>query len=342
MMRGDLQRYAAANARVRALLAAMLGRSGLETLYSYPSRDAMLETLQRTAYGAAMPSEARSDAAVVGRLVQVGTIVLAMLNGPEHEVVRQYLLHYEIQNLTVIIRGLHGRWPWEHIKSHLVELQQLATVDQSALARARDLTELVERLNGTPYHQSLANAWRRLDEAGPFALEVALELDYYGRLWGATRALEASDRVWAQRLLGIVFDILNLDWIAYYHACGTRPEEISNYTLPWGRWITPPTGAALIDAIDEQWEAALAGTPYAAFFAGNAPHRSDLVFAGLWRVLAREIQHGLRIYPFHIGVPLGFLLAQEIEIRDLQVLLAAKGLGVATEEALEHVATLRP
>ncbi len=340
-MTGDLRRYAAANARVRVLLAALLGRSGLETLYSYPSREAMLETLEHTAYGTAISSEACSDAAVLDRLVQVGTIVVAMLSGPEHNFVRQYLLHHEIQNLKIIIRAVHGHWPWDEVGPRLLNLQQLATIDPAALARVRDLAELVERLVGTPYGQPLANAWRRLDEAGPFALELALELDYFARLWGAAGALEASDRTWAHRLLGILFDILNLGWVAHYQASGTRPEEGVNYTLPWGRWMTPETVAALIAGTSQAWESALAGTPYAACFTGG-PHRSDLVHAGLWRVLASEIQRGLSVYPFHIGVPLGFLLAQEIEIRDLQVLLAAKSLGVAAEEALDHVATLRP
>ena len=342
-MTGDLRRYAGANARVRGLLVSLLGRAGLEALYSYPTRAAIIDVLRRTGYGAAMRGELQSDADVRRRLIAVGEAVLGMLAGAEALFVKQYLLRHEVENLKLIIRAVYRGVAWEQIAAHILPLKAIGTIEPEDLASAPDLHELVTRLAGTPYHAVLTAALRRLDDVGPFALEVAVELDYYDRLWSATEALRATDTVWGQRLLGILFDILNLGYIARYRdVLALAPEEIPNYTLRQGRWLTPELRRALAARSDGGWDTVLAGTPYAPLFAGPAvAHGFEAACPGLWRVLAGEVQRALRVYPFHIGVPLGFLLAQEIEIRDLQILLAAKSLGCAAGEALECVATVR-
>ena len=204
-----------------------------------------------------------------------------------------------------------------------------------------DLHELAARLEGTAYGNAAAAALHRVEAAGSFALESALEIDFYERLWARTTALRAADAARAQRLLGMLFDLLNLAWIARYRdALALSREEILNYTLRQGRWISTAVRAALADSPPGVWSA-LAATPYAAFFVDSREGTTDLALVKLWRVIGIEIERGFRVYPFHIGVPLGILLAQEIELHDLRVLLAAKALGLTRELAFEHVATVR-
>ena len=222
----------------------------------------------------------------------------------------------------------------------------MATVNPRTLARARDVGDLVTRLASSPYGAALHAAVHRLPEAGPFALEIAVELDYYDRLWAATDTLAAADRGCARRLLGVLFDVLNLGWIARYRdALDLSPEEIMNYTLRQGRWLTLEVRRALATAprageSPAGWDA-LARTPYARLLTGVRVADFDTVSAGLWRLLAVESQRLLTGYPFHIGVPLGFLFTQEIEIRDLQILLAAKRIGMTGSQILDHLASVR-
>jgi vacuolar-type H+-ATPase subunit C/Vma6 len=152
-------------------------------------------------------------------------------------------------------------------------------------------------------------------------------------LWSVSASLRSSDTTRARHLLGILFDILNLTWIARYRdALGLSPEEIINYTLRPGRWVTLEMRRRLAESRNQPWDVALAGTPYAALV-GNAPLGGfDGLATALWRFLALEAQRALVGYPFHIGVPLGLLLTQEIEIRDLRTLFAAQRLGVRAGE----------
>jgi V/A-type H+-transporting ATPase subunit C len=341
-MASELTRYAAGNARTRALLAQLLGRPGLEALYTYPSAAGLVEALRRTPYGDAMAGSDRPDLQLTARFTAVGRTLLAWLQDPERAFVREYLLRYEVENLKLLIRAVHGHHPWERIAPYVVPLTGIATVDVRELARATDVPALVDRLAGSRYAAAAHSALHRLATAGPFALEVALELDFYDRLWAATDTLHAGDAVRARQILGVLYDILNLGWIARYRdVWELSPEEILNYTLRQGRWITLDVRRRLAEDRAGVWQHALERTPYAELASAIETQGLDTVSPALWRLLAGQIQNGLIGYPFHIGGPLGLLVLQEIEIRDLYALLAAKRLQVPPAEILAHVASMR-
>ncbi len=340
-MSGDLARFAAVNARVRAILPTLLGRTGLAALCSYPSA-VLKDALTRTAYGRIATAEISAEHMIGLRFAAVANDVLRLLPDPERSFLHAYLLHHEVENLKIILRAVHRGVPWETVAPQLVPLAGIETIDRSAVASARDLRDLADRLAATPYAVALRHALHRIDSAGVFAAEVAVEIDYYERLWSATAWLRAADAARARNLLGILFDILNLGWIARYRdVLQLSSEEILSYTLRQGRWITTPLRQALAADRTQSWDAVLAGTPYAPLLA-DVPARSfDAQWGPLWRLLSAEVQRALRGYPFHVGVPLGFLLMQEIEIRDLRMVLAGKSLGVPPPEIEERLSTTR-
>jgi vacuolar-type H+-ATPase subunit C/Vma6 len=341
-MATDLVRYAAGNARSRALLARLLGRSGLEALYTYPSSATLVEALQRTPYADVLTGSDHPDLQLTGRLTAIGRTLLAWLAGAERNFIHEYLLRYEVENLEIVIRMVHAQLAWERIAPALVPLGEMATIDARELARAPDVPALVSRLAGSRYGAAAYSALHRLPQAGPFALEVAVELDYYDRLWGATALLRAGDVPRARQLLGGLYDILNLGWIARYRdVWALSPEEILNYTLRQGQGVTLDVRRRLAEDRSGGWQHALAQTPYADYGVAIETQGFDAVSPLLWRRLAMQVQNGLSGYPFHIGVPLGLLILQEIEIRDLRVLLAAKQLEVPPAEVPGHLSSVR-
>jgi len=332
----DLEQYAAVNARVRTLLPALLGRSGLEALAGYPTPEALQAALTHSAYAAQDVTAARD------RLAQVARRVLALAVDPGRSFLRAYLLHYEVENLKIVIRAVHGGLPWPRVAQHVLRLPGIETLDLKALAAARDLADLSARLGTTAYEPAFRAAVHRVSTAGLFAVEVALELDHYDRLWACIDSLRPSDAVWARRLLGVLFDILNLSWIARYAlTLGLSPEETLNYTLRQGRWLTLEMRRSLAENPTQPWDAVLLGTPYAAVLVDVPAKMFDSESPALWRVLGHEVQRALTGYPFHIGVPLGFLLAQEIELRDLEGLVAAKRLGCRADDIIGRMASVR-
>jgi vacuolar-type H+-ATPase subunit C/Vma6 len=341
-VRSPLGHYAAVNARVRTLLAGLLGRDGLEALYTYPTPVAMLQALARSAYGGALAAAARPETGLRGRFVQNALSVLALLDEPERDFLRCFCLWHEVENLKIVIRAVTHRVARRVVESYLLPLGPMATIDPLALLEAADLHDLAGRLGDSGYGRAVASAAREEGAPTTFAVEVAVERDCWERLWKTTTALTASDRTSAQGLLGVLFDILNLCRIGRFRdALDLPPDEIVSYLQPDGRWIGRASCRALAEDKTSGWQAVLARTPFADFAYAADIGNFEAAIPLAWRRLATEAQRKLSSYPFEIGVPLSFLLLQEIEIRDLGVMLAAKDLQLPPDAVAERIATLR-
>jgi vacuolar-type H+-ATPase subunit C/Vma6 len=316
---------------VRSWLPGLLGRSGLEGLYSFPSSPAMREALRHTAYGADIEPPAR----VRARVASAGLAIRRFLGARERGLIEGYLRHHEVDNLKLLIRATSGHERWSDVAQRFVPLGDIASFDPQGLARCGDLPALVQALAATPYGPALKGALPRLADGGPFVLEVAAELDHYERLWEAAAALRARDAARAQALFGLLYDALNLSWIGRHRGeMGLSPEETLNYSLRQGRWVTVEVRRRLVEERPVNWGAALAGTPYGRFVPELQRDGFDAAAPGLWQLVARAARAELRGYPFHIGVPLGFLMLLDLEVRDLEVLMACKELGSPVAEAL--------
>ena len=335
-MSRDLHRYAAVNARVRVLRAELLGRAGLESLCTAASMGAVMEGLRQTAYARSAPADMPLEALLQRRRTATGTALLSLLKGPEHAFVHLYLLRDEVEALKVVIRAVYAGLPWSAVSAYAPPGAGRLAAGIESLAGARDLRDLVQRLASSSYDAPLRAALPHAGAVGPFAFEVALELDYYQRLWAAAEVLRPADRRRAGTLLGTLVDTLNRAWVVRYRDAGLSPEEILNYTLRHGRRLDDPTLRRLAAEIP----AAAPLRPGAEDAAGlDATHDP---WAQRWRALAQEARRGLLGYPFHIGVPLGFLIAQDLELRDLRIVIAGKRIGVSPGELVARLATVEP
>jgi V/A-type H+-transporting ATPase subunit C len=339
---GDLARYAALNARVRTLLPGLLGPVGFAALAGYPSLPALRGALAHTAYDLGA-DDRDAELSLQRRIAAVAPGILLNASEPERGFLREVLLRREVENLKIVVRAVHHRMPPEAVASSLISIRGADTVDARRLLLAADLRDLRDRLRGTAYASALGAGLHLVERSGPFAVEVALELDYYERLWDRTRSLRPRDARIARSLLGVLYDVLNLGWILRYRdVLGLSREEILNYTLSQGRWLEPSLRQALASDPSLPIEAALARTPYAPALERSEGASFELLSARLLGMLAGEIRRGFRGDPFHIGVPLGFLLLLELEIRDLETLLAAKDLGEPANVVMERLASLQP
>lgn len=340
-MATDLARYAVANARARSLLGRLIGGQGLEALAGQPSAGAVVDALQQTPYAAALaPAGVRAERALAERAAVVGRILLRTLHDPERAFLHRYLLHHEVDNLKVLVRGVAAQLPAERLRPHLVALDGVGTLDLEPLLASKDIPDLVDRLATSPYAGPLRQALPQWRTTGPFALEVAIELDFYDRLWAATATLTSRDRDAVRGLLGPLFDVLNLSWIVRYReACGLSPEETLAYTLRQGRWLTTRRRRELATLPARNWDQPLQRTPYAAAFAPDVNFERPAL--ELTRMVAAAAQSACAGYPFHLGVPLACVMSYEIEIRDLQRILAAKALGAGGAGGSGLVATVR-
>ena len=194
----------------------------------------------------------------------------------------------------------------------------------------------VELLRDTPYENTLSFAMKRYNaEQNLFPLEVALDLDYWRKLWAETQLLRGQDREQALRVIGSLIDMNNLMWAIRYRVYHKLAEEqLINYTLPFGYRVH-----------DEDIRAIAAGADIAAVVSRVFPDIADVnsyleeprrglprLELQLKRHVMRECLAAFLGNPFHVGIPLAYLVLSDLELQDLTVLIEAKASQLPTEE----------
>ena len=146
---------------------------------------------------------------------------------------------------------------------------------------------------------------------------------------------DGQDRQYGVKIIGSLLDMNNLMWAIRYRVYyKLSEEEIINYTLPFGYPFH-----------DSDIRAIAAGADIASIITRIYPGISEVNAlleepqAGLPKLefqLKRQVmQQCLSAFvgsPFHIGIPLAFLVMSDFEVQDLIVLIEAKSSNMPDDE----------
>jgi len=325
--------YAIIHARVRALYAQLLSMEIWYAMYEAPDLDALLDILADTVYGPYLDigeqhlTPRRAVYQIKGHLADAYRKVIHLSPEPGRQLLIQLGRLFEVDNLKAVLRGLESGASWRQVRFTLFPTRE-TVLPMEEMFDVGAVPEAVELLRGTPYHGTLSHALERYRaEKSLFPLEVALDLDYYRELWRDISRLEGVDHQHALRLVGGLIDVTNLMWaIRYRTYYRLSEEEIINYTLPFGYRVH-----------DRDIRAIAAGADIASIVSRLYPELGEVAplleeprtgLAKLERQLQRHLMrecHSTFIgYPFHIGIPVAYVLLNEQEVRDLTVLIEAK------------------
>ena len=338
----DVSEYATVHARVRAMYSMMLAPETWTELCEATDFAALLNLLKGTVYAPYLAevedeklTPRRTVYQVKKLLADAFTIIARLVPRSSRPLVTQFYRRYEVDNLKALIRGVETGTSWERVRYVLFPLGSFTVLPAESMMEAEDVGAAVEQLRGTPYYDTLAHAMERYTaEHSLFPLEVVLDLAYWRELWRDVNQLPNSDRTPGRRVVGSLLDASNLMWaIRYRVSHHLSEEEIINYTLPSGYLVH-----------DEDVRAIAAGADIAQVMARVYPSLGDVspllkepqrglpqLEAQLLRHVAQECRAAFVGYPFHVGIPMAYLLLAELEIQDLTVLVEAKASHMSDE-----------
>ncbi|MDK1028409.1 MAG: V-type ATPase subunit, partial [Anaerolineae bacterium] len=342
--------YAAISSRVRAMYSDLLNPEDMVLLSESADFTALISALKNTPYGPNISELKDKDFTprqvihqIKRKLADTFSSVIRMAPEQTRPLVTQFYRYFELGNLKAILRSIEtvSTWnpdadPWDRVREVLFPLGSLSTLPAEAMLESGNVASAVELLRGSPYESTLSFAMKRYStEQNLFPLEVALDLDYWRRLWAEARKLPGQDRQQAIRIIGSLLDMNNLMWaIRYkvYHKLSE--EELINYTLPFGFRVS-----------DEDVRAIAAGAEISAIVSRIYPDISDVTAllenprAGLPRLefllklqVMNQCMTAFVGYPFHIGIPLAFLVMSDFEVQDLIVIIEAKSSDIPNEK----------
>ena len=321
----------------------LLDAEELERLSDSPDLTSLIAQLKTTAYAPYL--EGLKEQAVTpqkllqvikGRLADLYQSVIPLAPEQSRPLLKYLYRAHEVDNLKALLRGIQAGASWDAIKDVLFPFGPMGVLPAQALLESGSIAAAVEMLAGTIYYEPLSFAMRRFStEQNLFILEVALDLHYWRQLWQEAKKLQGLDRDKALRIVGALMDMNNLTWVIRYRVYHElSEEELINYTLPFGYHVR-----------DEDVRAIAAGSDIASVVQSVYPNLSDVeslmaeprrglpqLEVILKRNLLEQCMAAFIGDPFHIGVPLAFLVLSDLEIQDLIVLIEAKSSGMSEEE----------
>jgi V/A-type H+-transporting ATPase subunit C len=342
-MANGVSGYAAISARVRAMYSSLLSPQDFARLSDSPDFPTLITQLKTTVYGPYLESLKDRDLTpqkveyqIKGRLADSYASVIQM--APQHAkpILKQLYRYFEVENIKAVLRGILTGSSWERIGEVLFPMGSMSVLPAQAMVESGSVGSAIELLQGTTYYETLSFAMKRYSsEQNLFPLEVALDLYYWRQLWAEAKKLQGQDREQASRIIGSLMDVNNLMWVIRYKVYyQLSEEEIINYTLPFGYRVR-----------DEDVRSVAAGADLASVVGRVFPGIPDLnvllenprvglpqLEIILKRRLMQQCLSAFTGNPFHIGIPLAFLILSQLEIEDLTVLIEAKSTQMSEEE----------
>ena len=354
-MTASVSAYSVIHAVTRALYADLFSEGMWHSLIQAPDYDAVLGLLSKSNYAPylevsrSLLTPRRAVYQIRQHLAYVYTKLIHLAPSSSGHVLESLWHHYEVDNIKAALRGYQAGASWDQVLHLLYPMDRHSVADVDRLSRivqADDIEQAVEALRGTPYHQILLHALTRYhEERSLFPLEVALDLGYRRSLWERILGLRGLDRKMAQRTIGTVLDSDNLLWAiryrVYHHL---SEEEIINYTLPMGYEITDHNirtiarGGRIADVVFGVYPELADELKDVTMDTGGGLRRLERALLQLALSRCRKAFAG---YPFHIGIPLGYVWLNEHEIRDLTIIIEAKAAGTPLETFLPMLVMTR-
>jgi V/A-type H+/Na+-transporting ATPase subunit C len=351
MASGGVTGYAAISARVRAMYADLLTQQDLIRLNDSPDFQTLFSSLKTTAYGPYLEglkdkeiTPKRVISQVKRKLADSYYSVIQMAPENTRPLVKQLYRYYEIGNLKAVLRGLVtvSSWNtddtalWDRVRDVLFPLGAASVLPAQAMIESGSVATAVDLLRGTPYEEILSFAMKRYSaEQNLFPLEVALDLGYWRRLWAEAKKLTGQDREQGTKIIGSLLDMNNLMWAIRYRVYhNLSEEEIINYTLPFGYRVQDSdiraiaAGADIAEVINRIYP----GIPDVNVLLENPQSGLPKLEVLFKRELIKQCLAAFVGNPFHIGIPLAFLVLSDIEVQDLIVLIEAKSSNMPEDE----------
>ena len=349
-MAGGVTGYAAISARVRAMSADLLTPQDMLRLNEASDFLSLFNSLKGTAYGPYLDgfkdkeiNPRRVITQIKRKLADSYYSVTQMAPVHTRPLVKQLYRYFEIGNLKAVLRALVtvSAWNtetglWDRVREVLFPLGSASELPAQAMVESGSIASAVDLLNGTPYEEALSFAMKRYSaEQNLFPIEVALDLSYWRRLWAEAAKLTGEDRQHGVRIIGSLLDMNNLMWAVRYRVYHKlSEEEVINYTLPFGYRVK-----------DSDIRAIAAGGDIASIVSRLYPSLTDLnalleepktglpkLEVLLKRQLLKQCEAAFVGNPFHIGIPLAFLVKSDLEVQNLIVLIEAKSSNLPEDE----------
>lgn len=239
-------------------------------------------------------------------------------------IVGTYLKKLDIYNIKQIIRGKFSGLNEEDIKTALIPGGSIRFDRILELMKKDKIADIAAELDKS---EEMANAIKYYDlNKNLLQIENVLDYRYYERLMAVAKAVSMGSLL--ERFLNSELDFLNIKILLRLNRAGLEHKEIMEHLRAFGflgKQFFDSASRESFDNIISRMEKTKYGKIISDEIKKIKEHNSLMQLeAALDRELLKQSGAFLRIKPLSANPVLGFLIAKEIEIRNLRMMTRAK------------------
>ncbi|MCL5674770.1 MAG: V-type ATPase subunit [Candidatus Omnitrophica bacterium] len=329
----SIAEYAYANAKIRVMLSFLLDEKMLNNLVNARDVYSVLGMLKDTQYKGIIENFEKGgfnisflEKEFLRNEISTLKKVYSPTFPPATKAVISLLIQkYEIEEIKISLR----LWNEKRISEaplYLLNEKIWFDIDYNKIISSPDLNGIIQILSDTPYKKPLDDAKTMFaDTNSVFFLEAYLDKDYFVRLVSAIKQLSFNDKNIANRIIGAMIDMENLNWLIrakkYY---SLEREEIDRWLIKGGILTNNDfVSVFLAGGIKSVYNVSLAS------LTEKNEYRLGIY---LHEILAGEIKKILSGYPFTLGIILSYVLLKTREIKNVISIINAKIYNLSKEE----------
>lgn len=247
------------------------------------------------------------------------------------------LMRYEVEDLKLYLRVLQRKEDLSKISHSVLVTESYSSIDFASLSTATSLSDIVEKLKGTPYYKAL-NPYKEEEPSKIlFYMEMNLDRFYFNNLKEKSKKLSSEDNKIFNKILGRNVDLLNIEWIyrgiKYYNLI---PEELINFTLPNGFEFNYQRIKEMCYSSEEELKRIVLKTRYKFLF--DSEKDIDLYMERrIERYIYFEFLKDYRKAKLDLTLTMAFIHLLEYEVKDIISILEAKRYGLGIEQTKEYL-----
>ncbi|MEN4018003.1 MAG: V-type ATP synthase subunit C [Methanobacterium sp.] len=322
--------YAYPNARVRARMGRLLSEKQLSEIIEADTIEEVKNYLRGLPEYAKYVDKYPLEKALDTELAETYDTLAKITPGGIRPIFKALLQKWDVNNIKSLIIAKDAGLSKKETADLLVPFGELSEL-MDKLLDAKNITDIINGLEGTPYARVLDDALSAYHDTG-MILPLEASLDRYfmeNLITAASNPAEESTRI-LHSYIGAQVDAANLSIILRSKVEGLKYEDIKEYIIPKGYGIREWKLKDLMEAEDVGGViSSLEGTEYAQILADSmVEYTKTGSIAPFEAALDRQIRKIARALsmkiPFGVGPIIGYLNRKDKEIRNLKVIVRAK------------------
>ncbi len=341
---GNVRRFSAINTKLRVMRSRFLKDEDYVALMKKESViEQVKHLISNTAYGQVLEDVEEYDdiQAIELELEKFHTLqfekILNYFSDDYEKYLKSYLLRHEVEDLKIFLRALARGESLEKYNQTSVTRKKYYSFSYDQIKNAKTLDEMIDKLKDTRYYDVIY-PYRHEDYGKlTFYMEMNLDRLYFDTIHETAQEMSKADRQAFEDAFGENIDILNIEWIyrglKFYNL---SPEELINYTLPYGKHLKFEDLKELCYVEIEEFKKIISRTKYKEMV--NEEKDIDL-FMGIrvQRHMYNYFKEKFNQGELDISIPNAYLHLLEYEIKDIISILEALKYGLSYYEAKEYL-----